>query len=200
MIKDNEIILFKLSQKYKRNIYKVNEGLEDLKEPAHEEVNFKEPISKINTYDEINFKKNAIDKTNGNKTNSDSNSKSNTNNLDFKTADDYKDSFSFFDNNQYIIIKNQNLALHFSEKYKEKIKNNEIVGLKSFDGNYYVISFELLSEIKNKILNLKMSSTFNIEELSSKLSLDKDVTKITLEILKEECLVIEKKKNLFQFV
>jgi len=167
MIKKNEIILFKLSEKYKRNIYKVNEGLEESKQ---KEANLKNPIL------------------------------NNKNNLDFKNAADFEDSFSSFDNDQYIIITNQNLALHFSEKYKEQIKNNEIVGLKSFDGNYYVISVELFSEIKNKILNLKMPSTFSIEDLSSKLSLDNDIIKITLEILKEDCLVIEKKKNLFQFV
>jgi len=111
-----------------------------------------------------------------------------------------EDVSSSFESNGYVIIKNQGDAMGFSEKYEGRIKSGEIIGQKSFDGNYYVIDSDNYSKVKTKILNLKFKDVFKIEDIKTKLNYPDDEIRVVLEILKEECLVIEKRKGNFLFV
>jgi predicted transcriptional regulator len=54
--------------------------------------------------------------------------------------------------------------------------------------------------VKGKILSLKIKDSFTIDDLKQKLNLPEDELKVVLEILKEECLVIEKRKGKYQLV
>ncbi len=132
----------------------------------------------------------------------------------FKLSDKYKkgiykvsdsaqkenNTFDDFDKNSCVIITNQNDASTFSQKHNDQIKANKIIGLKSFDGNYYVIDFLLFKQTKDKIFSLKLENTFSIKDIQDKLNLSEDVIKITLELIKEDGLVIEKRKEIYQLV
>ena len=110
------------------------------------------------------------------------------------------DTTSSYEANLYVIIKNQGDAVFFSEKYGDRIKSGEIIGQKSFDGNYYVIDSDNYQKIKEKIIALKFKDAFNIEDIKLKLNYPEDEIKVVLEILKEECLVIEKRKGNYLLV
>ncbi|GEM_PF-1024361 len=111
-----------------------------------------------------------------------------------------EDTTSSYEANSYVIIRNQGDAVFFSEKYGDRIKSGEIIGQKSFDGNYYVIDSDNYQKIKGKILALKFKDAFNIEDIKVKLNYPEDEIKVVLEILKEECLVIEKRRGNYLFV
>lgn len=176
MLASKEIVLFKLSDKYKKKIYKVNEDYEqkkqnsDLKVYVPQQVEVAIPNSNVVLQQDVVGKSESIDKV-----------------------------YYLFDKQNYIILDNSNIANIFSQKYVQEFKSGEIIGLKSFDNNYYMINSNLYNKIKPKILNYKQDP-FSLEEISSKLQLSPDLIKIIFEFLKEECLIVEKRKNLYSFV
>lgn len=109
-----------------------------------------------------------------------------------------KDGTSVFSEKKYIILKNIEDVKNFSEKYKENIKNKEIIGLKSFDGNYYVVDSKLFLKVKEKIVSLNLKQDFTIDFLEKETNFSKELLKVTLEILKEEGFVIEKRKGIYE--
>jgi hypothetical protein len=172
MLKAKEITIFHLP-KYKKGIYQVNS-------PTNvKENSFKgeEAANKPKEKDRINPFTSAKE-----------------------ISQESDDILSFFEANGYIIIKNQGDAVFFSEKYENRIKSNEIIGQKSFDGSYYVIDSSNYQKIKNKLLSLKIKEAFTIDDIKLKLNYPDDELRVVLEILKEECLVIEKRKGKYMFV
>jgi len=117
-----------------------------------------------------------------------------------KVIETEEETMSSFESKGYIIIRNQGDAVFFSDKYADRIKSGEIIGQKSFDGNYYVIDSEKYQKIKGKVLSLKFKDVFNIDDIIQKLNMPADEIKVVLEFLKEECLVIEKRKGNYLFV
>ncbi len=170
MLKAKEITIFHLP-KYKKGIYQVNS-------PSQKESSFKgeEAISKPKEKDKSSFTSAR------------------------EMVYESEDILSFFEANGYIIIKNQGDAVFFSEKYEKRIKSNEIIGQKSFDGSYYVIDADNYQKVKNKLLSLKIKEAFTIDDVKVKLNYPDDELRVVLEILKEECLVIEKRKGKYMFV
>jgi len=154
LLDSKKIVSFKLSEKYKKGIYKVNDSFS-----KHDS----------NT-------KNASDHTTNNE-------------LDF----------SEFDKNKWIILPNK-FGLAFSKLYKDQLECKDIIGLKSFDSSYYIIDSGLYQNIKNKILELAIKNDFEIKFIENKLSLHKDLVKIVLEILKEDGIIIEKRKGIYLFI
>lgn len=142
MLKNKEIIVFKLSEKYKKGIYQVNDS------------------SQESSFDVI----------------------------------------SFFKQNDYVIIKSQKDINLFGDRYKTQIQSKEIIGLKSFDGFYYIITKELYEDLKSRFISLSLENDFSIDEVSDKLKVNKDISKILLEVLKEDCIIIEKRKGIFKVV
>lgn len=157
MLKDNEIEIFKTSEKYKTGVYRVvkKQGFVS-KKPSFSKS------SQTTTPDNLFIHE--------------------------------------FLSKKYIILKNAQDAKIFSENFSKKIKSKEIMGIKSFDGNYYVIFNELYKKCKNKILGLKTSQSFSLDFFKEKTEFSPTLLKIVFEILKEEGFVIEKRKDLFEFI
>jgi len=108
--------------------------------------------------------------------------------------------YNLFKSNKYIILKQVEDAKRFSEEFKEVIKSGEVIGIKSFDGNYYVVYKNLFDEIKQKIFSLSLKEAFSTDFLESRLSYSKELLKVVIEILKDEGLIIEKRKESYEFV
>ena len=152
LLDSKKIISFKLSDKYKKGIYKVSDSL-----------------------NKDNLK----------------------NNLD--GIENQKIDFSEFDKNKWIILPNK-FGLAFSKVYKDQLECKDVIGLKSFDSNYYIIDSGLYEDIKSRILDLNIKDSFEISFIENKLSLNKDLIKIVFEILKEDGVVIEKRKGIYLFI
>ncbi len=108
--------------------------------------------------------------------------------------------FSFFDTEKYIILNKPEDAKQFSSSYEAQIKAGDILGIKSFDGNYYVINKLLFTKIRDLIFSLNLKDSFSIDFLIEKTTFQKQALKVVIEILKEEGLIIEKRKETYQLL
>lgn len=101
---------------------------------------------------------------------------------------------------KYVLIKSIATADKFTKEFYFKFKNNEIKGQKSFDGNFYAIDVSLYNNTRKQILSSGLDKNFSIEDLSKKLNKEIELLKITIEFLKEEGVIIEKRKNIYCLV
>ena len=86
-------------------------------------------------------------------------------------------------------------------KNSEAIKNSEIKGIKSFDGNYYIIETGLLEKyIPIVSETIQKNKNISLEELYKKAGINKILAKIICEFLKEEGDLIEKTKGRYTYV
>jgi len=108
--------------------------------------------------------------------------------------------FSEFNNNGYMVLKNTQDAKNFSKDFEDDIKSGFILGIKSFDGNYYILKKELFDKLQDKVKSLDLKGSFSLENLSSSLKSSSDLIKVFIEILKEEGKVIEKRKEMYEFI
>jgi succinate dehydrogenase flavin-adding protein (antitoxin of CptAB toxin-antitoxin module) len=101
----------------------------------------------------------------------------------------------------FMVIKNELNAKTISEQLKEKIKAGEIRGLRSFEGDFYVINSVLLQESEKKVLEeLSKEKQQTLSQLSSKTNLTPTLVKISMEFLKEDGEVMERKKEVYQYI
>ncbi len=144
MIKNKEIVLDKLSNKYKKSFYKPN-------------FQKKSSTSKIN---------------------------------------DFQKDFSEFTKKEYIIFNNDSLAQKFSQKFSDLLKTGEIRGTKSFDGFYYLVYSSVFDKVSHDVQKI-FNKDFTISDVIAKTKYSEDLVKCVLEILKEDCVIIEKKKGVY---
>lgn len=126
--------------------------------------------------------------------------KPNFSNVSINKKEDKEDIIKTFKSKKYIILKNEEDAKKFSNIFQDKLKDKSIIGIKSFDGNYYVIDKLLFNKIRTKILSLKTSLSFTLDSFKEDAELSKELLKIVIELLKEEGLIFEKRKGSFEFV
>ncbi|MFH1545193.1 MAG: hypothetical protein ABIE23_03855 [archaeon] len=146
LLKEGIIIKFRLSEKYKKPIYKLKEEPEDKKKA--------EP-------------------------------------LDNPTLE----------KNHFTVIDNDFEARKFCDRFSREIKENQIKGMKAFDGKFYVLSSSLYEKLKPTIINeLKKNKQLNLKQLSINCSLDPNLVRAICEFLREEGEIIEKRKSLYELI
>ena len=101
----------------------------------------------------------------------------------------------------FIIVRNEEKVKKLSNELSARIKNNEVMGIKSFDGNFYIIEAALYEKKANSILDfLRKKKSAYLSELSKELNLTKTLANIVCEFLKDDGSVIEKRKELYELV
>jgi len=101
----------------------------------------------------------------------------------------------------FLIIKGKESAVRASFEFEKQIKEGLLRGIKSFDGNYYLIQSDLLETyIKKAIIAFGKKSTQSLEELSTNLKVSKMLTKVICEFLKEEGELMERKKGTISYI
>ncbi len=105
------------------------------------------------------------------------------------------------ENDGFLIVKNEERAKRISQDFSEKIKAGEIKGIKSFDGNYYIIENSLIEKYRGRVIKeAKEKKSISLNEISSALGVSKTLSRILCEFLKEDGELIEKKRELFQYI
>ncbi len=102
------------------------------------------------------------------------------------------------ESNGFEVMANENQARNFCADFSAEIKEGQIRGIKGFDGYFYAVHSDVLEELKPKILSQLKEKTVSIKELSEKTSLPMDLIKGTIEFLKEDGEVLEKRKGIYQ--
>ncbi len=104
-------------------------------------------------------------------------------------------------NEGYMVIQNELAAKKFCLDNAEKIKQKEIMGTRSFDGSFYIISSETYGQNMPAILQkIKKERVSNFGELAKTLKIEPVLAKIVCEFLREEGELIERKKGFYEYV
>ncbi|MFA5763876.1 MAG: hypothetical protein WC915_03605 [archaeon] len=101
----------------------------------------------------------------------------------------------------FISTTNTERARILSSEYKEQIESNNLRGIKSFEGVYYLISNALIEKhLGNLIKILEKEKELTIEELAKKENISIELTKIICEFLKEDGELLEKQKGKYKYI
>ena len=112
-----------------------------------------------------------------------------------------ENTYSFdIDKDGFVVFSSEVAAKKFSYEHQTELKEKTILGMKSFDGNCYFVK-ETLYEKASKVLldYLTKNKTAYLSELSKIVKSD-FLAKLVCEFLKEEGLIIEKKKELYEAI
>ena len=90
----------------------------------------------------------------------------------------------------YWMFSSEEEAAQFSSKHAAQIRRREMLGIKSFDGKYYVVRADVYASVLPRILRA-LGSGKTADELSAELGLERDLVKAVLELAREEGLVYE---------
>jgi len=105
------------------------------------------------------------------------------------------------DQDGFLIIKGKESAAKASYEYEKEIREKTLRGIKSFDGNYYLIQTNLLEAYTKKIIQaLENKNTQNTEEIAKTLDTSKTLASILCEFLKEEGELLERKKGTYTYI
>ncbi len=101
----------------------------------------------------------------------------------------------------FIIVRAEGKVKELSNELSGRIKKNEVKGIKSFDGNFYIIETPLYGKKADAVLNfLQNRKSAHLSEISKGLKSTKTLTKVICEFLKDEGSIIEKRNGLYQMV
>ena len=105
------------------------------------------------------------------------------------------------DKDGFLIVRSKDKASQVSYQYEKQIREGHLRGIRSFDGNYYLIQTTLLNDYINKtLLSMNQKTTQTNEELAQNIKVSKLLAKIICEFLKEEGEIMEKKKGNYQYI
>ncbi|MCX6802825.1 MAG: hypothetical protein NT067_07000 [Candidatus Diapherotrites archaeon] len=101
----------------------------------------------------------------------------------------------------FTVLASEAEAKQLCNERSEEIRRRELFGIKSFGGEYFVIKAAMYEKQAPEVLGLiKKKSPVTAEEISASLRLNKQLVNVICEFLKEEGEITERRKELFEFV
>lgn len=101
-----------------------------------------------------------------------------------------------FQGRGYLIVNDNAEAKRLSERLKTEMKTGDVMGIKSFDGHFYVVKKEYYERTSAKILGV-LTERMNSETIAKKCELEPEGCKAVLQLLSENGDVIEQKKGMY---
>ena len=101
----------------------------------------------------------------------------------------------------FAIVKDENVARALSARLSNEIRKREVLGIKTFDGEYYIIKKTLYDKFAPVLLQyIKEHTPVSAEQIASDLNIDKSLVKVVCEFLREEGEITERRKELYEYV
>ncbi|QQR92378.1 MAG: hypothetical protein IPJ89_04445 [Candidatus Iainarchaeum archaeon] len=105
------------------------------------------------------------------------------------------------DTDGFEILRNEGAAKQRSYELADRMKSNEVKGLKTFDGFYYlIVAAQLEAQMPLVMQAMKGLKKAELKEIAATSKLPPVLAKIILEFAKEEGSIIEKRKDSFAYV
>ena len=105
--------------------------------------------------------------------------------------------FSTLEKNGYVVVMDSNDARRFSDEIKGKKADGKILGVRGFDGKYYISTKKYFDDAKEKILNELKNGDIKLEYIATSCGISIEGCKTILRILSEEGKIIEKKEGTY---
>lgn len=99
----------------------------------------------------------------------------------------------------YLIIRDQRDAKALSEKLKSEMKSGSVLGVKGFDGAFYVVTKDYFSKASKTILGA-LKEEADVQSITENCKLETDGVQAVLRHLAESGEVIEKKRGVYAAV
>lgn len=200
LVKEGKIILYKSSDKYKKAIYKLSEGIagigkevgKKIMETSQEleqavaraqasqvrEHASEQKIPSLETQ-QIRPQQNATVES-----------------VVIPSPDEVQ-----FAKQDYAIIRDENVAKALSARLSEEIRRREVLGTKTFYGEYYIIKKSLYDKCAPIVLQyIKAHAACTVDSISNDLGIDKSLIKIVCEFLREAGEIAERRKEVYEYV
>ena len=104
--------------------------------------------------------------------------------------------FSVLNSKGFIIVQDKREAMMLSEQMVVQMKKGEVVGVKGFDGRFYIVTRDYLAEACKKI-NAVLKEDMDAPSIASAAKLDPDGCVAALRLMAENGDVIERKRGVF---
>jgi len=111
-------------------------------------------------------------------------------------------SFSFIDvlkRDGYLVIPDSRKAYAFTEQVKKQKMNRDFVGVRGFDGKFYVATKRFFTKAVSAVKS-KMKNEMDIVSLSGLCNIPADGLRVILNIMADEGEVVEKRNDVFVVV
>jgi antitoxin component of MazEF toxin-antitoxin module len=103
-----------------------------------------------------------------------------------------------FNNKGYAIIKTQQEAESLLSELKDEIKKGSVVVVRGFDKEFYFTTNNIMNNEGSKIIACLEGANLTAQEIAKKCSLEKELTKTVIEILRESGDIIEWKRGIYK--
>lgn len=97
----------------------------------------------------------------------------------------------------FIVVDDMNKAMELMEEFKPKIRDGEILTVRSFNKKFYFVNSEMVDTLGSELFAQLGQKDTTVEELAKKTGKHEELVRAVLEILRESGDVIEKKKGLY---
>ncbi len=105
------------------------------------------------------------------------------------------------DTDGFEVLRNEGAAKNRSYELADRLKANEVKGLKTFDGFYYIIlTAQLELHMPAVVGALRQKKKADLKEIAAESKLPPLLVRMVLEFAKEEGTIIEKRKDSFAYV
>ncbi len=193
MLGERSIVAFKLSPKYKRAVYKTKEEIEKNIKIAKQGES-----QKVGKRAQENSQGKPEEKPGNGLEKSDASQKKEP---EPSKAEEKPDEKYCLEKDGFLVCMNNNKAKQLSIQLKKEIEAGKIRGVKGFDGRYYIAETPLYEKHSGAVISLiKKEKGISSEKIAQALGVNKLITKIVCELLKEDGEIIEKRKNQFQAI
>jgi hypothetical protein len=105
-------------------------------------------------------------------------------------------SFSSLGSRGFAIINDKREALALSDQLQSEIKSGSVVGIKGFDGKFYLVTKNYLTDAASAIASV-LKDDMDVQAIASAARLEPDGCIAVLRLLAEGGEIIEKKKGIF---
>lgn len=100
-----------------------------------------------------------------------------------------------------MVVRGEETVKQFCYQNEREIKEGKLRGIKSFDGNYYIIEGWLLEKGMNKALEaFKKNPNQRLEEIAQNINTSKVIAKAICEFLKERGELLERRKEQYYLI
>jgi hypothetical protein len=186
LIKEGKIIPFKLSEKYKKAVYKLAEELKGASEKLVEATRKQEEAQRAapETQTPVQVHKQLAEP------------KGPLQSITVPSFDEMK-----LAKHDFAIVRDENVARALSTRLSNEIRKREVLGTRTFDGEYYIIKKSLYDKFAPVLLQyIKEHTPTSAEQIASDLNIDKSLVKVVCEFLREEGEITERRKEIYEYV
>lgn len=101
----------------------------------------------------------------------------------------------------FVSMRSESIARMLSEELAEEIRIGKVRGIKSFDGNFYIVMADTYCKYADPVLGyIKQNGTASTADIAGKFHIEKALAKAVCEFLREDSEIAERQKDIYKYI